>query len=452
MSEAIRRVRPTPIDTHLGNPHKGCCTFQHFNGDEFFPGTSWSEEGPLVFPEQKYKPYTPGYLPSKVAYCRWFWRMMEPEQGKYDFSMIEKSLEICKQRGQTLAVRLMSFGWITQPQVPDWYASKYPMKKKKIKSADHLVPDHNAPEYLEHWGGLVREFARRYDIHPQIETIDVTYIGPWGEGGGECSNEQCVRFAQLWQDVFIKTPRLCMVTGEQMRASIQRGAGWRCDCFGDVYGFGTPDLRSDLCWNHHYECYPREVVLCGATEAWKTGPVHFESCWVPMHWYQLDYDLDFILQQGLKFHGTYFMPKYTKLPEEWLPKLAAFCRKLGYRYIFRNLIVDSPIKPGGTFRMQAWIENVGVAPIYRPYTFALRFQQGDREEIIPLRDVDIRTWLPGDMWLDKQVKLPDGFRPGWVNLSAGLVDPVTNEVKVRFAVKEQSMNGWLDLNGFEIVG
>ena len=33
MAENIVRVRPTPSNAYLGNPHKGICTFQHFNGD-----------------------------------------------------------------------------------------------------------------------------------------------------------------------------------------------------------------------------------------------------------------------------------------------------------------------------------------------------------------------------------------------------------------------------------
>ena len=54
MPEVIRRVRPTPVEDYLSNPHRGCCTFQHFNGDELFAGTSWSEAGPTEFPERKY--------------------------------------------------------------------------------------------------------------------------------------------------------------------------------------------------------------------------------------------------------------------------------------------------------------------------------------------------------------------------------------------------------------
>ncbi|MCW8130354.1 MAG: DUF4832 domain-containing protein [Planctomycetota bacterium] len=451
MGEIVRRVRPTPVDTYLGNPHKGCCTFQHFNGDEFFPGTSWSEEGPLDFPDPIERPYRTGYLPSTVSYCRWFWKVMEPEKGDFDFSMIDGALDACAKRGQTLAVRLMAFGSARQPQVPDWYAKKYPMETTKHKSAAQSMPVHDSPHYLEHWGGFVQEFARRYDGNSLLESIDVTYIGPWGEGAGECSPAQCRRFAELWQKAFKKTPRLCMIGGKQMRAGLATGAGWRCDCYGDMKDPGSPHVRKDLSWNHHYEAYPREVSECGGANAWMTGPVHFESCWVPMYWYQHGFDLDFILQQGLKFHGTYFMPKYTRLPDEWMGKLAAFCRTLGYRFIFRGAVTESPLKPRATFRFQSWIENVGVAPLYRDYAFALRFRQGDREEIVPIRSQKVRTWLPGDVWIDEQVKLPDGFKKGWVNFAAGLIDPKTKQAKVRFAVKEQFSDGWVDLNGLEVL-
>ncbi|MBI3828508.1 MAG: DUF4832 domain-containing protein [Planctomycetes bacterium] len=451
MPEVVRRVRPTPSDAYLGNPHKGCCTFQHFNGDEFFPGTTWSESGPVEFPAPIEKPIRTGYLPSTVSYCRWFWRLMEPEQGKRDFTVIDKALETCAQRGQTLAVRLMAFGSARQPQVPDWYQRKYPMENKKIKSAEQPVPIHDAPAYLEHWGGFVREFARRYDGNPLLESIDVTYIGPWGEGAGTCSAAQCKRFAELWRKAFKVTPRLCMIGGDQMQAGLSTGAGWRMDCYGDLKAPGSPEVRRDLSWNHHFEGYPREISACGATDAWKTAPVHFETCWVPMYWYQHGFDLDFILQQGLKFHGTYFMPKYTRLPDEWLPKLAAFCRTLGYRFVYRGMVVESPIKPRAAFRFQTWIENMGVAPLYRKYDFALRFRQGDREEIVTLKSQDPRKWLPGDVWIDEQVKLPAGFKRGWVHFAAGLVDPKTKQAKVRFAVKEQFSDGWVDLNGIEVL-
>ncbi|MBE7466677.1 MAG: DUF4832 domain-containing protein [Planctomycetes bacterium] len=450
MPEVVRRVRPTPTDAYLANPHKGCCTFQHFNGDELFPGKSWSEEGPLTFPEAKKLPFIDGYMPSTVSYCRWFWAVMEPRQGQYDFSMIDRALETAAARGQTVAVRLMAFGSAKQPRVPAWYAEKYPMEDEQHKSTVVRVPNHDAPEYLEHWGGFVKEFARRYDADERLESIDVTYIGPWGEGAGRCSPEQCARFARLWKDAFVQTPRLCMVGGDQMRAGIESGAGWRCDCYGDVKGSGSTHVRKDLSWNHMFEAYPREVCEGGARDTWKHAPVHFESCWVPMHWYDQGWDIDFILEQGLKYHGTYFMPKYTKLPERWMDKLHAFCRKLGYRYVYRQSVYDRYGKPGQPWRFSAWIENVGVAPIYRKYDFALRFRQGEQDFHHVLSDLDIRTWLPGDQWIERHVTLPLGLKPGYVELAAGLVKPGTTQAKVSFAVQEVFSDRWVDLGGIEV--
>ena len=449
MAEMIRRVRPTPSEAYLGNPHKGCCTFQHFNGDALFPGTGWSESGPTEFAPAE-RNVVDGYLPTTVAYCRWFWALMEPEKGKYDFSMIDEALETCRQRGQTLAVRLMAYGSSRQPGVPKWYSDRFGMTINRSKRVEFPCPVHDAPEYLEHWGGFVREFARRYDGNPLLETIDVTYIGPWGEGAGECGVEQCRRFAQLWQEAFVRTPRLALIAGDQMREAIATGSGWRCDCFGDLRAGGNPHVPRHLSWNHMFDCYPEAVVKAGAAEAWKTAPVHFETCWVPMYWYRNGFDLDFILAQGLKYHGTHFMPKYTALPEKWMDKLAAFCRKLGYRFVFRQAGFDPEADCRGSFRFQCWIENVGVAPIYRRYDFALRLRQAGREAVIPLKHVDVRTWLPGDVWLDERIDVPKGLEPGWTELSAGLIDPESQEAKVSFAVKEQYSDRWVPLDGIRL--
>jgi hypothetical protein len=165
----------------------------------------------------------------------------------------------------------------------------------------------------------------------------------------------------------------------------------------------------------------------------------------------MGYDIDFIIEQGWKFHATYFMPKSTILPAPWLEKLAEFCRYLGYRYVLRQAQIDNQVARDGAFQFRTWIENVGVAPIYRPYTLALRLRQASRQAIIPLDDIDIRTWLPGDVWIDRPIQVPPGFECGMTELSAGIIDPQTKDVRVKFAVKEQFRNGWVDLGPLEIL-
>jgi hypothetical protein len=169
-----------------------------------------------------------------------------------------------------------------------------------------------------------------------------------------------------------------------------------------------------------------------------------------MEWYLRNWDLDFILEQGLKYHATYFMPKSARLPDKWMDKLSAFCRKLGYRFVLRHALFYARVARNSTFAIQCWIDNVGVAPIYRPYAFALRLRQRGHEEIISVNDVDIRAWLPGDVWLDKRVTLPAGLQQGWAELSAALIDPESRRPAVRFAVREQFSDGWVPLGGIEV--
>ena len=130
--------RTSPL---LTNPHKGCATFQRFNGDPLNEGTRWSEEGPLTFPEAP-REVADQYLPSTVAYCRWFWVVFEPEEGRFDWSAVEQSLATARARGQTLQVRLMPHGSQGQPQhIEDSAASSAALRRlRRISKSAILLP------------------------------------------------------------------------------------------------------------------------------------------------------------------------------------------------------------------------------------------------------------------------------------------------------------------------
>ncbi|KKK70829.1 hypothetical protein LCGC14_2920040, partial [marine sediment metagenome] len=76
---------------------------------------------------------------------------------------------------------------------------------------------------------------------------------------------------------------------------------------------------------------------------------------------------------------------------------------------------------------------------------------GEREAVVAFDDEDIRTWLPGDAYIERDLPLPEGFGPGWVEVAVGLVDPETQKARVNFAVRERFLDRWVDLGGFEIV-
>ena len=64
-------------------------------------------------------------------------------------------------------------------------------------------------------------------------------------------------------------------------------------------------------------------------------------------------------------------------------------------------------------------------PDLPPLRLCPAFRQDDNSFIVPLKDIDVRTWLPGDVCLRRPLSMPPNLRPGLVELSAGLIDPQT---------------------------
>jgi hypothetical protein len=447
---AFTKARPREMtEPLLSNPGKGCATFQRFNGDPLNEGTGWSEEGPLVFAPAR-EAVAAGYLPSTVAYCRWFWNVLEPESGRLDFSMIEGALAMGRACGQSVQVRLMPFGAHGQPQLPDWYRAKY----RATPSREHgpgkafLEPDYASPEYFDRWGRVIAEFGRRFDGHPDLESVDTAFIGPWGEGAGNPSQKTVDRFLNLYMKVHRKTVVLANTDGPQFAAGVRRGTGWRCDCYGDLRRRGSGNVPNHLGWNHTFEAYPQQVHAARATEVWRARPVVFETCATPLTWFRTWFtepgDLELVLNQGYKFHVSVFMPKSNLIPREYLRPLAAFCDRIGYRFVLRQVKWASTVKRGGALSTSWWIENTGVAPVYRRVVPAMRFAHGRGDVVVTLPE-DARRWLPGDVIIDRAVRVPRGLARGRVRVFAGLVEPGHLRPVARFASEGADAAGWLPL-------
>jgi hypothetical protein len=424
-------------------------TFQHFHGDPPTP-PPWSEQGPMEFggpdgigtPKDAY----PGCLPSTVAYCRWFWRTFEPERGRFDWSMVEGALKKAHARGQTLHVRLQSFGSRTQPQLPEWFMRSAPTQPNP---GGYIDPVYDSPEYLECWRAALASFAERFDGRPGMDALDLAFVGPWGEGAGQeglISRRRIEEFVDAYIELFRHT-HLLVNCGYQLDCGTRRGLGWRADSFADVATDGRGAVPEGLGWNHMYDSLPKENVRAG--EAWKKSPVSFEWGQSLEFLRENKHPVDFIVQQGLKYHMSFLMPRNLELPDGFLEPMTEFAKLMGYRFVLRQVRFERRARSGDLFTVEMWIENIGCAPIYHHYPLALRFSQGDKSEVV-LLSVDPMKWLPGDAWVEEEVRLPGCFTKGEVEMAAALVDPVTKTPRVSFAVEGTDKDGWHPLDTVEV--
>jgi hypothetical protein len=68
--------------------------------------------------------------------------------------------------------------------------------------------------------------------------------------------------------------------------------------------------------------------------------------------------------------------------------------------------------------------------------------KGARETVDHAVDADIRDWLPGDIIVNDDWKLPDALCPGAYLLQAGIVTPVPGMPTVRFACDAPMEDGF----------
>jgi hypothetical protein len=447
--QVVQRIRPIESTAYLPNPHRGTATFQRFNGDPLNPGLTWSDkDGPLVF-----KPFDGNltnvqYPSTTLSYCRWVWTIIEPEPRKFRWDIVEQSLEAARLRGQTLQLRLQPYAGGSG--LPPWYWNFG--KPVKSESTDPLKwePDHNHPAYAKYFGRLIQAFGKRFDGHPVLESVDIAYAGSCGECGGNSSAATARKLVDIFRKSLRKTQLISMHgTHGCTYGSKFPELGWRHDCYGDMSSDGMGVVPDGLRWNSMYDDIPKGIAQTGVADAWKTAPVTFETCWTVGYWAKQGWNIDWILDQGLRYHATVFMPKSSFIPDEWREKIDAFDRRLGYRFALRQMVLPLESAPGSKFNVDVFMDNVGVAPIYRPYKLALRFKQGSVSRVVKFKQ-DIRTWLPGQTFFSETLRFPSDFRSGVVEAALGIVDD-SDQPRILFAHEGTPDGRWHPLSFMDVV-
>jgi len=433
-------VRPKEIYTVLVNPGMGIQTFQRFNGDALNPGLRWSEAGPTTV--VKPPAVKPDFPKSSISYCRWFWNVLEPEHGKYDWHIIDLALKEARAHHQTLAIRMMPYD--QHHPLPEWYRNSGARRANKPTDKDGNIwqPDFSDPLYLKYWGQLVKAAGARYDGNPHLQMVDISSVGYWGEGWSDYMPP--FKYQKPLIDIYLKafkrTPLLMNFDEQQaLTYGTEHGAGWRLDCWGD--------MRSP--WGAMLDEYPEQIVRAGIQNIWERSPVSLESCGVPGSWFKHGYNLNYILQQALRWHVSSVNIKSSAIPPQWKKQFEEFEKEMGYRFILRRLEYPKEVRPGEMMPVHMWFLNAGVAPVYKNYILAVELKSSEGKAIIKT-SADVRKWLPGDAVFDGTLFVPQTLKPGEYHFRVGLLDPRTGLPALKLAIEGRQPDGWYDLGTIDV--
>ena len=446
MAQGLRTVRPQEIEDVLVNPGIGFTTLNRFNGDPLNPGTGWTEGYPIPDYPFNGRLEVPGQPLTTIAYFRIYWKFVEPGMGKYNWPMLDAALRTAHARGQTLMLRIAPYGTRDDNDVPDWYRQLVGDESALKMPAKWRTNPEN-PLYVQHFTRLVRDVAKRYDGHPDLELVDVSIVGAWGEGEGTDRLAEPTMHALVdsYLDSFQKTPLVMQPTDRRTNtyALGRKNVGWRADCLGDMRCTGGAG------WCHMFDYYPQAVVNFGVQDAWRKAPVTLEACWVMQHWKNQGWDVNYIIEQSLKWHISSFNNKSSAVPVEWQPHVNRWLNRMGYRFVLRRFGYPGQVRPEDKLAFTTWWENKGVAPCYRRFPLALRLKNAARTEVL-LTAADIRRWLPGDIIYDDAVFVPADMPAGEYEIAVGLVDPDTHRPNVKLAIAGMDSEGWYGLGKIDV--
>jgi len=215
--------------------------------------------------------------------------------------------------------------------------------------------------------------GNRYDGHPDLEAVDLSIVGFWGEGSGSANLTQETResLVNSYTDNFKKTPLIMLLTDAKTnKYGLSRAnVGWRVDCLGDI-GYPVKD-KGNPGWSHHYNYYPQGIINFGMQDAWKKAPVSLEICHVFNQWKEergfSNNDVNYIIDESLKWHISSFNAKSSGVPEEWKPLIDRWLKKMGYRFVLRSFSYPASVAVNQKLSFKSWWDNKGVAPIYKKF-------------------------------------------------------------------------------------
>jgi len=169
-------IRPADNGAELQNPGMGWALHYYDNNPKNY-GSQLAPSDLLL-----------GWPGLSFLYLRLPWALVEPEEGRFNWSVVDTPLQRFVGRGLQACFRFScSESWMeyaTPKWVQDAGAKGYRFRPGQGITQDgpFWEPDFDDPVFLEKLDCFLAAAAARYDGHPDVAFVEVGSFGVWGEG------------------------------------------------------------------------------------------------------------------------------------------------------------------------------------------------------------------------------------------------------------------------------
>jgi hypothetical protein len=430
------------------NPHKGW--YHHYYDDGSFQFQIQSDEDIDSFPGLDY------------MYLRMHWSLLEPEEGKFDWSMIDNCVKKWVPKGYRLVI-----GVCTKQNLlygtPKWVVDAG--AKGKIIN-NKWCPVYGDSIFMVKLQAFHKALAARYDGKPWLAFVDIKSIGTWGEGhevdgGFQPTTAVIKKHIDMYLEYYPKTKLIVSddiayydrtrEQGDTISRYIEsKGISWHDD---------TPLVAPFVIWNASTFSVVRPWLYA---ETYRNRPVILEAQYYDI----VRSDGNWIIPEGTKgpngvsgadflrgairvMHASYI--GYQADAGQWRrenPNLAReLANKCGYWYFPKSFTVPEHLMPGSSGSWNLEWENHGVAPAYNLYILEMKLD-GPSKHLVTLTESDNRRWYENQSTVENyNINIPSSIKPGKYKVCFRLRDPLTGR-NVELAMK----NSIRDAQGFYLFG
>jgi hypothetical protein len=391
-------------------------------------------------------------------YLRLAWSYLEPEEGKYNWILIDSIINRWVGWGHTISFRITCKETTGPPYATPAWVKKAGAKGKLIQGGKAWAPDYGDPVFLEKLENFHKAFAARYDGKPWVEYIDIGSIGEWGEGHTAFSGWEDVpvavvkRHVDMYKRCYKKSVLLISddfigqrdtddgADYEIYHYCLQKGIGFRDDS-GNVkwyerLGFGPSCIRSPELYSKVYKKIPVVLESDHYSDAvqngmWRDGS-GFEKA---IH----------------ETHATYI--GFHHYPREWLLENRVLAGRLanlsGYWYFPKFAMMPDTFRTNSNrnYLRMTW-ENHGVAPAYHRFRLSMQLinKKTGRSFIQELRESDNRSWMPDEIIAEQyKIDLDKRLGMGKYDLLINMRDTCgfhNRNIELPLKKEHETVSGW----------
>jgi hypothetical protein len=404
-------------------------------------------------------------FPQMVSYARPEWQVLNPAEGVYDWSALERL---------RTAATTFSFGvktassppWGSGQAVPQWVVDKGALMVNSREDAETAYePIYHNCIFLEEHARFIEALRQRYDGDPDVEFIDIRSYGFYGEWHTPQYNEDVnsldynarIRIAEMY--IGGSGTRPCSMPDGSIQNVSYSYVGFQRTQLVMPY---TPWFQQTLLWvfenrrrdigiRHdalgspgHQDAYRAQIGGL-VQQIWPYEPIVFEfssNAWT-------DANLISARQFILEMHGSVVHDNLSGQGTDTL--IRDLLTVTGYRLLPRTVTYSASVKPGEGLALAILWQNVGSAPPYAAYPVMAYLTDSTGGTVVAQWQlaVDTRTWLPGDHSYSETLAVPADVAPGLYTLRLAVIDPHT-QIPLNLAVAGRDAYGRYPVGTVEI--